>query len=128
MSIDNYIAELEALIASYTIVSSYTLIIDRKTSDIAFISGMIDFKNGFTLDFKEFAEQKGQVVEKYSYAYNYRYEADVLFRYDNAPDPSARTLISFPHHKHLESGGIAESLPVGLANVLEEIESMAGRD
>lgn len=126
MSIDKYIAELETLIASYSIVSSYTLIIDRKTSDIAFISGTIEFKNEFTLDFKEFAECKGQVVEKYSYAYNCRHEANVLFRYDNAPDPSARPLSSFPHHKHLRSGGIAECVPVGLANVLEEIESMAG--
>ncbi|PIS37707.1 MAG: hypothetical protein CO150_01510 [Nitrospirae bacterium CG_4_9_14_3_um_filter_53_35] len=127
MSIDNYIAEVETLIASYSIVSSYILTIDRKTSDIAFISGTIEFKNGFTLDFKEFVEHKGQVVEKYSYGYNYRYGADVLFRYDNAPDPRARNLTSFPHHKHLRSGGIAESHLIRLTNVFEEIESIAGR-
>ncbi len=54
MSIDKYIIDLEAVIFSHSFVSSYTLTIDRKTSDIAFLSGIIEFRNGTVLDFKEF--------------------------------------------------------------------------
>jgi hypothetical protein len=35
--------------------------------------------------------------------YNVRQDADVLFRHDNSPDPKARTLASFPRHKHTKS-------------------------
>ena len=57
MNISDYIAELEALINSSKIVSSYNLTIDRKTADIASVSGKINFRDGTTLDFKEFVEE-----------------------------------------------------------------------
>lgn len=64
MNISDYIVELEALINSSEIVSSYNLTIDRKTADIAFISGKIDFRDGATLDFKEFIEEsEGNIRE-----------------------------------------------------------------
>lgn len=126
MSIDSYISELETLIASCSIMSSYTLTIDRKADDIAHLSGIIEFRNGTALDFKEFIESKGQTVEKYMYGYNYRQEGAVFFRYDNSPDPRAKKLNSFPHHKHLPAGDIVESRQVNLAGVLEEIESRYG--
>lgn len=48
----------------------------------------------------------------------------ILFRYDNAPDPRAKALSSFPHHKHLEDGAIIESQETHLSDVLKEIEQM----
>lgn len=57
MNISDYIAELEAFINSSNIVSSSNLTIDRKTTDIAFVSGKIEFRDGTTLDFKEFIEE-----------------------------------------------------------------------
>lgn len=122
MNINEYIAQLESLINSSTIVSSYNLTIDRKTADIAFVSGKIDFRNGTILDFKEFIEESEGNIEKYKYAYNYRKESDSIFRYDNAPDPRARSLKSFPHHKHLQDGRITESAAIGLRDILQEIE------
>ena len=84
---------------------------------------MIEFRNGTALDFKEFIENKGPLVEKYRYGYNYRLAGDVIFRYDNSPDPHARTLTTFPHHKHLPNGKLIESDSlIDLSAVLEEIE------
>jgi len=124
LSISDYTAELESVINSSTIASSYTLNIDRKTADIAFISGRIDFRDGTTLDFKEFIEGSEDTIEKYKYAYNYRTGSDSIFRYDNAPDPSAKGIKTFPHHKHLKDGAIVESRQVNLSDVISEIEGL----
>ncbi|MBI5746919.1 MAG: hypothetical protein HZA13_07940 [Nitrospirae bacterium] len=44
MSIDDYIVQLESVIASSPAVSSYNITIDRKTNDIAFVSGVIELR------------------------------------------------------------------------------------
>ena len=124
MSISDYTVELESVINSSTIASSYNLNIDRKTADIAFISGRIDFRDGTTLDFKEFIEGSEDTIDKYKYAYNYRKGSDSIFRYDNAPDPSAKGIKTFPHHKHLKGGTIIESRQVKLSDVISEIEGL----
>jgi len=125
LSIDRYIIEFETVISSHSFVASYSLTIDRKTRDIAFISGTIEFRNGTILDFKEFIESKGAVVDKYIYGYNHRRGNDVIFRYDNSPDPRARQLNTFPHHKHIGSDKLVESdRPINLSIVLDEIEGM----
>ncbi len=66
----------------------------------------------------------GKGIDKYKYSYNYRRGAHNFFRYDNAPDPRAKGLKSFPHHKHLEGESIVESVETGLSDVLSEIEKM----
>lgn len=109
------------------IVTSYVLNVDRKTTDIAFISGRIDFRDESILDFKEFVEAAEHGVIKLKYGYNYRTEAGMLFRYDNAPDPRARALASYPHHKHDSNDEIRSSKEIGLTEVLEEIESIIVR-
>jgi hypothetical protein len=130
LSISDYIAGLESAINSSAIVSSYNLTIDRKTSDIAFVSGRVDFRDGTVLHFKEFVEGAEDAVAKYKYAYNYCEGSNCIFRYDNAPDPGAKGAKTFPHHKHLKDGAIAESAQVELSDVLGEIEGMyiAGED
>ena len=122
MNIDRYFANIEVCLSSNAIVASYTLNIDRKAQEIAFLSGRIDCRDGSVMDFKEFIEETESGIAKYKYGYNYRKGDNVLFRYDNAPDPRARTLVSFPHHKHTQHGEIIESRHISLAEVLEEIE------
>jgi len=125
LSIDKYVIAFETAISTHSFVSSYSLTIDRKTRDIAFLSGSIEFRNGTILDFKEFIENKGGIIEKYLYGYNHRRGNDVIFRYDNSPDPRGRSLKTFPHHKHLSSGELVESDGrVDLPAVLDEIEGM----
>ncbi len=124
MNINDYIINLETVINSFSIVSSYHLTIDRKTSDIAFVSGKIEFRDNSALDFKEFIECIRGEIEKYKYAYNLRIGSKNLFRYDNAPDPRAKKIKTFPHHKHLQDGKIVESQSIDLIDVLKEIESI----
>lgn len=102
MNIDDYVAHIERCLSTKAIVASYTLNIDRKTQEIVFLSGKIACRDGSAMDFKEFIEETEAGSVKYKYGYNYRRDAHVLFRYDNAPDPRARTLASFPHHKHTQ--------------------------
>lgn len=124
MSINDYIFNLESLINSSAIVSSFNLNIDIKTTDIAFISGRIEFRNSSILDFKEFIESVKTGIEKYKYAYNFRKGSVNIFRYDNAPDPNAKRVRTFPYHKHLQGGKIVESRQMELKDILEEIEKI----
>ena len=124
MNINEYISRLETLINSSSAISSYNLNIDRKSAEIAFIYGRMDFRNGTILDFKEFIESTEEGIEKYKYAYNYRKGSNSIFRYDNAPDPRAKGVKTFPHHKHLHDGSITESDQIELSDVLNEIEEI----
>ncbi|MBI4826769.1 MAG: hypothetical protein HY807_10190 [Nitrospirae bacterium] len=124
MSINDYIRNIESIINSFVIVSSFNLNIDIKTTDIAFISCKIEFRNGSILDFKEFIENTGTGIEKYKYAYNYRSSSEFFFRYDNAPDPSAKGVSTFPYHKHIQGGKIIDARQIDLSDVLAEIEKI----
>lgn len=124
MSINEYLTRIESLIATSPLVGSYSLNIDRKTEEIVFIAGRLDFRNGSVLDFKEFVEETNTGLIKFKYGYNYHFGAKVLFRYDNAPDPRAKALASYPHHKHLENAEIVDSREMILFQVLTEIEDI----
>jgi len=119
---NDYISKIDNLIKSCFVITAYQLHTDRKSEDMAFISGRIDFIEGSSLDFKEFVEKTFQGVEKYKYGYNYRKNSKIIFRCDNAPDPRAKHLNSFPHHRHTEEGNLVESHVVTLFEVLEQIQ------
>ena len=124
MNINDYTTRLESIINSSSLIASYNLNIDRKTNEIVFISGFIEFRYNSIFDFKEFIEKTDKGIEKYKYAYNYRKGSNNLFRYDNAPDPRAKSLKTFPYHKHLEDGNITESKQMELADIIKEIENL----
>lgn len=124
MNINEYISLIESIIHSCSVVANYNLNIDRKTSEIAYICGKIEFRDNSILDFKEFVESADDQIEKYKYSYNYRINGNLIFRYDNAADPRARKLSSFPHHKHLPDDSIVASHPLDLAKVLDKIEKV----
>jgi hypothetical protein len=44
----------------------------------------------------------------------------VFFRYDNASDPHARHLKTYPHHKHTADDKLMESMVPTLEEVLKE--------
>ncbi len=56
------------------------------------------------------------------YGYHYRMGNRLIFRYDNANDPAAKDLSTFPHHRHEPSGPVASEQP-SLKLVLQEIVS-----
>lgn len=121
MSIDDYIAALTSTINACPLAANYQFRVDRKTKEIAFISASIYFRDGSTLDVKEFVEETMREIEKYKYAYNYRRDSHMIFRYDNAPDPRAKKLPSFPHHKHVSDEEIVPANMPTLSDVLNEI-------
>ena len=121
---DTYLSKIEQLIRSCFVITGYRLNIERRTRNIAFIHGQIDFIDTSSLDFKEFVEMTDSGIEKYKYGYNYRRGAVVLFRYDNAPDPGAGHLNSFPHHKHMQDGSIEEFRSVTLSEVIDEFQNV----
>lgn len=122
MKLNDYISQIEVLLHECVIISGYDLRIDRKTTETAFISAKVTFRDGTVLDFKEFIDVRNATIEKFKYAYNYRSEAGLIFRYDNARDPRARNLSTYPDHKHVPPDQIVESHLPELTDVLDEIE------
>jgi len=64
VNIDSYVADLERRIVQSPLISSYTITIDRKTADIAFIFGIMELRNGVTIDFKEYIEGNGDIIQR----------------------------------------------------------------
>lgn len=77
--------------------------------------------DGSQLDIKEFLLTQ-PAVAVIKYGYHYRRGPHLIFRYDNANDPAARGLSTFPSHKHTPVGLLAAEKP-SLEQVLQEIVS-----
>ena len=120
MNPGEYLAHLHSLIQLEPYVSSHRLESDIRGDSFLYLHGRIDFLNGTTLGIKEFLEFQSVAPEKYRYGYNYRRGSTVIFRYDNAPDPQAKNLSTYPAHKH-QSDECLPSSVMNLQAVLEEI-------
>lgn len=120
MNPSDYVAEVHRFLQSHPCIAGYHLETDFRGESFLYLSGTVRFLPGTKLDFKEFVEFQENRVERYKYAYNYREGTQVLFRYDNAPDPRARHLPTYPSHKH-ERETITSSPPVDLPFVVAEI-------
>jgi hypothetical protein len=84
-------------------------------------TGCVRFIDGSQLDFKEFLISQ-PTLHVIKYGYHYRTGDRLIFRYDNANDPAARNLPTFPHHKHVPAEILAIEQP-SLEQVLQEIVS-----
>jgi hypothetical protein len=84
-------------------------------------TGCVRFIDGSQLDFKEFLISQ-PTLRVIKYGYHYRMRNRLIFRYDNANDPAARHLPTFPHHKHVRAEILAIEQP-SLEQVLQEIVS-----
>jgi hypothetical protein len=120
LSPGDYVAELHRVLQSHPFIATYHLGTDVRGESFLYVTGKVEFLFGSTLDFKEFLEFHQDRVEKYKYAYNYRECERVLFRYDNAADPRAVDLPTYPAHKH-EGDTLKASSLVDLPAVLAEI-------
>jgi hypothetical protein len=119
MSLKDYLATLQAVVAATPFVVSISLSYEERPPTAGFIKGTVFFTDGSQVDFKEFvvAHPALRVIK---YAYHYRKGENLVFRYDNANDPAARTLPTYPSHKHTFSGMLAVEQPT-LEQVLREI-------
>ncbi|MGD8649928.1 MAG: DUF6516 family protein [Desulfobacterales bacterium] len=95
---------------------------DKRSFYIGVVEGEIRFTDNSFLHFIEFINVK-EGINRYKYSYHYQDEAEkVVFRYDMAPHH--KEIKTFPHHKHLGSENVTESLAPSLAEVLQEIEGI----
>ena len=80
--------------------------------------------NGSKLHFKEFVvfETAGFKILKYGYNYLAQ-DGAMIFRYDNALDPQAKNLPTYPEHKHTPKKLLSAKRP-SFEEVLKEISGL----
>ena len=119
MRIAAYAEAIRSHIHRTPYVISHSLAYDDRPPVAGIIKGSVTFADGSRLYFKEFIRFTEPVV-RLKYAYHYvSIAVHLIFRFDNALDPAARHLTSYPHHQHLP-GGIHPSGQPLLEEVLRE--------
>ena len=80
--------------------------------------------NGSKLHFKEFVvfETAGFKILKYGYNYLAQ-DGAMIFRYDNALDPQAKNLSTYPEHKHMPQKMLPAKRP-SFKEVLKEVSGL----
>jgi Family of unknown function (DUF6516) len=121
MSLKAYVATLQALVAATPFVAATSFSYEERPPSAGLIKGTVLFVDGSQLDFKEFLITQ-PTLRMVKYGYHYRKGTRLIFRYDNANDPAARNLPTFPSHKHVPSGLLASERP-SLEQVLQEVVS-----
>jgi hypothetical protein len=121
MPFRDYVNALQALLATTPFVTATSLAYEERPPVAGLIKGWLVFADGSQLDFKEFLLTR-PTLQVIKYGYHYRAGQRLFFRYDNANDPAARHLPTFPHHKHTPAGLLAAERP-SLHQVLQEIVS-----
>jgi hypothetical protein len=103
MSLKSYLTDLQKLLSESLFLTSTSLFYEERPPVAGLIKGSLYFADGSQLDFKEFiiTQPTFQIIK---YVYHYRNGDILVFRYDNAKDPAARDLSSYPSHKHLPVG------------------------
>ena len=84
------------------------------------------FADGKLLHFKEYLQLHPTSI-RLKYAYHYvAATGSLIFRYDNARDPAARDLLTYPHHRHSHTGLEASAGP-SLSEALREAAALVKR-
>ncbi len=119
MQVVDYASRLRSDILETPQVISHSLSYEDRPPIAGIVTGSAKFVDRSVLHFKEFL-QLNPTVTRIKYAYHYvSSDGHLIFRYDNARDPAARDLASYPHHKHSPEGLRASSGP-HLNEVLRE--------
>ncbi|OGL42676.1 MAG: hypothetical protein A2042_09495 [Candidatus Schekmanbacteria bacterium GWA2_38_11] len=121
MQIKDYLNKILEILSTNPFVESQSFSFEERPPSTARITGIITFTNSTRLNFKEFiAIESGDVVIL-KYGYNYSDEnGSLIFRYDNALDPKAKKLSTYPEHKHIFKKILPAKRPT-LKEVLREI-------
>ena len=121
MSLKDYLATLQGVLAETSFVTSTSINYEERPPTAGIIKGTLLFTDGSQLDFKEFIITQ-PMLQIIKHAYNYRKGNLFIFRYDNANDPAAKNLPTYPSHKHVPQG-ILEAQQPSVSQVLQEIVS-----
>jgi len=106
-----YADRIRAHILQTPNVLSHSLAYDDRPPAAGLAKGTVIFTDGSRFHFKEFLRLTGPVI-KLKYAYHcISASGTLVFRYDNAFDPAAKHLTSYPHHKHLPDSIVFSDCP-----------------
>lgn len=125
MRIEDYFQHVREVVESYSVVQSFDLAYDKRSTHEGFIRGELHFADGSVLHLREFVDVE-TAIDRLMYAYQYMDATKTLvFRYDNTGHHKKLNLATYPHHKH-ERGetSVVESSAPTLADVLNEIEGL----
>jgi hypothetical protein len=121
MPLKAYVSSLQTIVAATSFVVATSFSYEERPPSAGLIKGSVLFVDGSQLEIKEFLlTQPAVLVIKYGY--HYHRGPDLIFRYDNANDPAARGLATFPSHKHTPGGLLVAEKP-SLEQILQEIVS-----
>ena len=127
MQIKTYLDGILDKIATNPHVESQNISFEERPPDAAYITGIITFIDGSKLHIKEFLIFKSEAAAIVKFGYHYLSRNHVLiFRYNNALDPKAKKLSTYPEHKHTPDGLILFRRPL-LEDILREISGLIGR-
>ena len=119
MSVSDYFQNVRQILTNSLFITSQSITTEERPPSAGLIRGTLMFTDGSQLQFKEFIIYKDSIhVQKYSY--HYVCSNQMVFRYDNALDPAAKHLSTYPNHKHIAAGIIASAHP-SLSDILHEI-------
>ncbi len=119
MHIRDYFHQIQTLLNRISTISTQNITFDERSEFIGYLTGQITFVDGSCLYLSEYIDVE-RIIDKIKYSYHLMRGSQVLFRYDNASDPHARRLKTYPHHKHTADGQLVESMAPTLKEVLEE--------
>lgn len=126
MSVAEYVEEIRRQILDTPHVVSHSLGYEDRPPLAAIVRGSVTFIDGSYIHFKEFLQLR-PVITRLKYAYHYATSTHALmFRYDNARDPAARHLSTYPDHRHTPDEVLSSSAPA-LASVLREAAAYVKR-
>ena len=125
--IEQYFQTILDLLASLPFVESSNVNLEKRGDLAGFIRGEIEFRDGSSLlFFRELIDLRSP-LQKIMYAYHFqKADGTLIFRYDNTAHH--RSVSTFPYHKHLAGGDVADSDMYSLEQVLGEIELILFRE
>jgi len=117
--ITDYFRRIDDAISNCPVIISKEISFEQRTKYIGFIKGILTFRDGSELHFKEFIDTETGIL-KYKYGYHYQKDNKLIFRYDNHPYPTKEDIPL--HHKHVsdEDNIFPASIP-SLDDVLKEV-------
>ncbi len=127
MQIKTYLDGILDTIAANPHVESQSISFEERPPDAVIITGSVAFIDGSKLHIKEFLVLRPDNVAILKYGYHYlSNKGELIFRYDNALDPKARKLSTYPEHKHAPDG-LKEFRRPSWENIFREISSSIGQ-
>jgi len=121
--IEEYFESVKTFLQNIALSQPPEVDYDYRDRETGFIKGVLVFKNGSRLHFREFVQVKqNQPVHRYMYAFQYM-DADemLIFRYDDTKHfPHLSTA---PHHKHIGQNEVVAANAPDLESVLKEIKA-----